>query len=189
MDKPTNKHYFDNLYAKADDPWDFERSQYELAKYRHTLQAIPERTYQHALEIGCSIGVFTQMLAPLCVALTAIDISEKPLELARHRLREAKNVYFQLAAIPGSFPLGPYDLIVMSEVGYYLSATELQESKKLLLENLRIGGLFCAVHWRPAIEDCLLTGDEVHALFHDEAWQADYQYLEESYRIDTFVKK
>ncbi len=47
--------YFDERYAKNLDPWDFETSDYERAKYVATLDALPRARYSSALEVGCSI--------------------------------------------------------------------------------------------------------------------------------------
>jgi len=58
--------YFDALYAASPDPWAFETSAYERAKYAATLDALPARRYRRALEVGCSIGVLTRQLADRC---------------------------------------------------------------------------------------------------------------------------
>ena len=67
--------YFDELYAGDPDPWGFETSAYEQAKYAATIDALEGRRYATALEIGCSIGVLTARLAPsegnCCVRLDA----------------------------------------------------------------------------------------------------------------------
>ena len=55
--------YFDSLYAAEADPWAFATSDYEREKYAATLAALPRPHYARALEIGCSIGVLTRMLA------------------------------------------------------------------------------------------------------------------------------
>ena len=69
--------YFDNRYAEDPDPWQFATSEYEAAKYAATLEALPKPHYASALEIGCSIGVFTKALAARCDALIGVDTAEK----------------------------------------------------------------------------------------------------------------
>ena len=64
--------YFEALYAAAPDPWDFEGSDYERGKYAATLAALPQPRYARALEVGCSIGVLTALLAPRCDRLLAV---------------------------------------------------------------------------------------------------------------------
>src|SRR4051812_50160637 len=63
--------YFDELYAGERDPWEFETSAYEQAKYDATLAALPRPLYRRGLEIGCSIGVLTARLAGRCASLVA----------------------------------------------------------------------------------------------------------------------
>ncbi len=68
---PAN--YFEALYARERDPWRFETSGYERAKYDATLNALPKTCYRSGLEIGCSIGVLTERLAKRCERLIATD--------------------------------------------------------------------------------------------------------------------
>jgi hypothetical protein len=58
--------YFEAMYAADPDPWRFRTSAYEAAKYSATVGAIADRRYRSALEVGCSIGVLSQAIAPLC---------------------------------------------------------------------------------------------------------------------------
>lgn len=189
MTKLTDKLYFDTLYGKENDPWNFEGSAYERAKYRRTLETIPDKPYRSALEIGCSIGVFTRLLAPRCQRLLAVDISEKPIARAKERLQGNDNVHFMVAEVPQTFPTGTFDLIVMSEVAYYLSASELHETLQRIDSSLLANGIFAAVHWRPPIRECALTGDEAHRyMLQHQAWLHTDHYQEDSYRIDIFKK-
>ena len=75
--------FFDDLYSKDPDPWDFETSPYEAAKYAATIKALEGRRYTRALEIGCSIGVLTTALAAHVDELLAIDVSAAALDAAR----------------------------------------------------------------------------------------------------------
>jgi predicted TPR repeat methyltransferase len=81
------REYFEELYAKSNDPWNFETSEYERNKYRRTLEVLGERRFERALEAGASIGVFTEMLAGRCDELLAVDVSERAVVAARERLR------------------------------------------------------------------------------------------------------
>ena len=78
--------YFDRLYAASDDPWGFSTRWYEHRKYALTLAALPAPHYDSALEIGCSVGVLTALLAGRCTALLALDPSVRALAQARTRV-------------------------------------------------------------------------------------------------------
>ena len=78
--------YFRQIYERSGDPWNFEKSAYEADKYQETLRSMPRKIYENALEVGCSIGVFTQQLAQRCELLLSVDVSDKALDAARQRL-------------------------------------------------------------------------------------------------------
>ena len=119
MRKRLDREYFENLYAESLDPWGFETSEYERRKYERTLGVLAHRRFRRALEVGCSIGVFTEMLAPLCHELLAVDVSEKAIAVAEERLESIPQVRVELRRLPEETPEGPFDLIVASEVLYY----------------------------------------------------------------------
>lgn len=181
--------YFDKLYTESTDPWDFEKSDYEHQKYKKTIESLPKDRYPYALEVGCSIGVLTQLLAQHCDHLLAIDISEQALETARKRLTNQSNVTVKKASIPDSFPAGKYDLVLISEVGYYLSLEDLNLAKGLIKTNLIPGGDLLLIHWTHEVEDYPLTGDQVHEVFlSDTEFTKLSDFKTADYRLDVFRK-
>lgn len=159
--------YFDDVYRANDDPWHFETSAYEAAKYARTLAALPREHYARALEVGCSIGVFTARLAPRVDRLLSVDVSGKALDSARERLAaspQGSRVTFARRRLPDDLGQlgGPFDLIVLSEVLYYLSPADLDRALDGLSERLAPGGTLILVHWTPLVHDYPQTGDAVH---------------------------
>ena len=154
--------YFDDVYAANDDPWAFATSPYEAAKYRATLDAIPRPRYRSALEIGCSIGILTRRLAERCDTLLAVDVAETALAQARDRTRDVSQVRVARLQIPDEDPGGTYDLVVLSEVGYYWSPPDLDRALTLIARRLEPGGHLLLVHWTPFVPDYPMTGDAVH---------------------------
>ena len=120
---------FDALYRSDPDPWDFETSAYERAKYDATLAALRARRFTHAIEIGCSIGLLTQRLADVAERVTGVDVSSVALERARERVPTARFVH---ADVPDGWPEGPYDLVVLSEVLYFLEPDEIRRLARLV---------------------------------------------------------
>lgn len=189
MKNTLSADYFTHVYNNSNDPWDFESSPYEKAKYKATIDALPKTTYNNALEIGCSIGVLTEMLAQRCSHLLSTDISDAPLQKAKERLKECSHVKFQKAAIPNEYPNEKLDLVMMSEVGYYLSSEDLQKAKEKIIVSLQKEGDLVLVHWLPFVPDYPLTGDEVHELFlQDKRLQHLFGKREEKYRLDMLRK-
>lgn len=157
--------YFEDVYRANDDPWGFETSPYETAKYAATLAALPRPRYRNGFEIGCSFGVLTERLAGRCDALLAVDVVEAVLARARARCRDLPWVRFARMAVPASFPPDRFDLIVVSEVGYYWSAEDLARAREAIVDGLEPGGHLVLVHWTPLVHDYPLTGDQVHDAF------------------------
>lgn len=158
--------YFDQMYANAADPWDLASRWYEQRKYAITMALLPDRHYRHAFEPGCSIGTMTELLVQRCDHVTAVDIAEAALATAADRLSAAgcrDGVTLRRSALDEPWPAEPFDLVVLSEVGYYLGADLLSEV--LLRECARFPGVtLVAAHWRHDVADYPLTGDEVHEI-------------------------
>ncbi|WP_316796975.1 bifunctional PIG-L family deacetylase/class I SAM-dependent methyltransferase [Pedobacter agri] len=181
--------YFESLYTNSDDPWNFEKSEYERKKYEASLAAIPKLLYNNALEIGCSIGIFTSMLGIYCRSLTAIDISKTALEKAKLRSLNSLHIKFKLGGIPSDFPNENFDLIVMSEVGYYLSMEDLLVTRNLIENHLNGDGILLLVHWTHFVVDYPISGDDVHECFKQSALTHLEGSRNDDYRIDVFQKK
>ena len=187
MRERLNREYFDELYARSYDPWGFETSEYERNKYERTLSVLARRRYRRALEVGCSIGVFTAMLTPVCDELLAVDVSEKAIAVARERLADFPKVRIELRTLPEETPQGPFDLIVASEVLYYWPEDVMLSSLRRFEEVLAPGGSLLAVHWRKETKTYPLQGDEVHDLLLEHTRLANTTTIvEPEYRLDLF---
>jgi SAM-dependent methyltransferase len=139
--------YFEAMYAADSDPWRFRTSAYEAAKYAATVAAIDDRRYRSGLEVGCSIGVLSERIAPLCDAFLGLDIAEAPLVEARARCRDLPQARFARMAVPGDWPEGGYDLILLSEVLYFLSLGDVAATAALVRRSLLPGGTVLLVNW------------------------------------------
>ncbi|MCG7360812.1 nodulation S family protein [Roseomonas sp. ACRSG] len=178
--------YFEALYAADPDPWKFRSSPYEAAKYEATLAALPRARYGSALEIGCSIGVLTRMLAPRCDRLLALDGSARALADARRHCAGLAQVSFAQREIPRQWPRGRHDLILFSEVLYYLDEEDLARTAALALRALRPAGEVLLVHWT-GTTDYPLSGDAAVEGFMAAAGPAlasVAQSRTERYRLD-----
>jgi predicted TPR repeat methyltransferase len=180
--------FFDALYEESEDPWRFASSAYERAKYAHTVAALDGRRFDRALEVGCSIGVFTAALADVAGEVLAIDVSERALERARRRLSGDEHVRFARMA----FPEQPgdddgWDLVVCAEVLYYLDPPAFDLALRRLDRWLEDGATVLAVHWRGPTRTYPLSGDAVHdRLAHALGrWHA-LDGRRPQYRLDRF---
>ena len=145
------------------------------------------RRYRRALEVGCSIGVFTVMLAPLCDELQAVDVSERAVATARERLAGFPHARVERRRLPEETPEGHFDVVVASEVLYYWPKEVMLEALRRFEEVLAPGGVLLAVHWRKKTKTYPLQGDEVHALLVEHTRLTNTTaVVEPEYRLDIF---
>ncbi len=178
---------FERLYRDSPDPWGYRTRDYEREKYSATLAALPKRSYGRCLEVGCSIGVFTGLLAARCEQLVAIDFSESALRLARQHLEGVVNVDLLRASFPEQTPPGSWDLIVCSEILYYLQKPALEEAVGWIQQQLADRASVLAVSWRGVGREEPLLGDQVHDRLVAQLgrWHT-LDARREGYRLDRF---
>lgn len=167
--------YFERIYAVSEDPWDFETSWYEQRKYDLTLAALPRPRYRRAFEPGCANGALTERLAGRCDELVALEPVAEVAGRAARRMRHASHVEVSVGAMPEDWPAGTFDLIVLSEVGYYLTEAGLDRACRRAVAALEPGGHLVAVHWTgptdypasgTAVHDRLRAEPGLHGIAH-----------------------
>jgi SAM-dependent methyltransferase len=181
--------YFEDKYRGDIDPWQFRSSDYEREKYQATIKALSKPRYARALEVGCSIGVLTGLLAPRCDTLIAIDASATAIAAAREHA--SGNVTFEVGTLPQDFPPGPFDLIVLSEVLYYFVAADLQRVAKLCLDALAPDGEIILCHWLGET-NYPLTGTAASDLFAADVavrLPTRVPFRDEVYRLERFSER
>jgi SAM-dependent methyltransferase len=182
------KRYFEDLYAASPDPWSLASRWYETRKYAVTLASLPRPRCRRGFEVGCSIGVLTELLAGRCDALLAADIAGAAVEATRRRVEGHPHVEAEQLTIPREWPVGNFDLIVLSEVGYYLDSGTLGVLIDKAVTSLAPDGTLVAVHWRHPVADYPLGGDEVHAVLRAKNGLAVLAHHEEQdFQLDVMV--
>jgi predicted TPR repeat methyltransferase len=178
--------YFERLYEGNPDPWDFESSPYEKQKYDETIAMLGGRRFQNALEIGCSIGVLTSRLAAHCERVLAVDVVESALASARNRCTGLPGVRFENRRLPQDWPAEEkFDLIVLSEVLYFLSPADIGSLAARAAGSLLPGGYALLVNYTEAIDEPC-SGDEAAEIFLSAAngLTRTRQIIRDRYRID-----
>jgi cyclopropane fatty-acyl-phospholipid synthase-like methyltransferase len=161
---------FETRYQADPDPWGYTSSEYEREKYEATFAACGRGPFADTLELGASIGVFSALLAPRCERLTTIDAAPTAVAAARQRLAGAPQVDVILGEIPDAIPVRRFDLVVASEILYYLTDPELTRTIGWLEAAMTSGGRLVAVHWRPAGPERPLDAKQVHATLLHQPW-------------------
>lgn len=189
--------YWDDLYSKVD-PFDYKGS-YEQIKYAHTLELLPEGPIQRALEIGCSEGLFTEMLAPRVGRVLGLDISKGALSRARERCVRFANASFECADFSERFPPGVFDLIICSEAIYYLrDRFAVNKLVRQIAQSLTPNGYLLTANANVISDDRTVTGfdfSEIGAVFIGQAFaeELDFEFLKELrtplYRVQLFRRR
>lgn len=179
--------YFDDLYAESEDPWGFTDRWYERRKRALTLALLPEEHYASAYEPGCSIGVLTRELAARCGALLATDVAASAVDAARTRCADLLHVTVEQATLPSDWPTLQFELVLLSEVGYYFSP---EEAGVLADRAFGSARTVVAVHWRHPVVDYPLGGDDVHAILEAAATRHAFgrreHYVDDDVRGDVW---
>ncbi|SEB71778.1 SAM-dependent methyltransferase [Terriglobus roseus] len=187
----TSSEFFEAKYRGGTDPWNFAANAYEQARYRTILRALSPGRYQHAWEPGCSVGVLTEQLAGICEQVDACDFAQSAVEQARVRCAGLPGVSVYCASLTEDAPIAMFDLVVLSEIGYYFTAEEWHDQVARIAHALQPGATLLAAHWLGHSPDHIQGGDAVHAellacprllLDHSER----HEQADSGFRLDRF---
>lgn len=193
----TDEAYWEDIFSNKD-PWDYSNP-YEALKYDQTMALLDGRRFDSALEIACAEGEFTRRLAETCDSVLATDIAPSAVERAARKLAGLGNVTCQRLDLLRDDLVGQYDLIVCSEVLYYLEDEELLgRFAAKVVEHLRPGGWFVTAHACLASDEPGHTGFDwphpfgsrrIGTVFANTPGLAlDCEFSTPIYRIQRFVK-
>jgi LmbE family N-acetylglucosaminyl deacetylase len=178
---------FAELYAADPDPWGTRSRWYEERKRAVLLASLPRERYAHAAEPGCGTGVLTEALAGRCDAVTASD----PVSGDAARCATADRVRVLAATLPdpATVPVG-VDLVVASEVLYYLAPADLAAAVDRIAEALVSGGDLVVVHWRGWPAEAPQDGAEVHRrLRADPRFAPLVEHRDEDFLLDVLRRR
>jgi trans-aconitate methyltransferase len=186
MKVPTS--HFDEAYAADPDPWRFASSAYEQRRYDLTVAVLPCRRFERAFEPACAIGELSRRLAQRADEVVAMDCSAAVIDEARRRT-SVPNVTYSIGSVPADWPDGTFDLVVLSEVGYYFSADLCAALRDRAVGSLRPRGVLMAVHWLGHSTDHLLHGDEVHVIMQrGRGLRHGGGYRDDGFRLDWWER-
>ena len=174
--RATSQYYFDALYERSDDPWRIAGNWYEQRKRGLVTAVLPRRRFRHAFEPPCGSGELSLELGRRCDRLLCSDFSATAVEIAQERWQQAGagsrsascDACFVRMAVPDEWPtqLGPaFDLIILSEFGYYVDSNALNALPALADASLAPDGVLLACHWKHDFAQRVHGTPAVHALF------------------------
>ena len=186
----TSSGFFEDRYKKKDDPWNFAASDYEQGRFVKIAGALSHKRYRRAFEPGCSIGTLTERLATLCDEVNACDFSATAAARASVRCAGLPHVHVSCAALNESTPLGGYDLIVFSEIGYYFRSGKWPGMVARFARQMAPGTTLLASHWLGETKDHRQSADQVHAALRAEpSLHLEVEEWNPGFRLDRFVRR
>lgn len=182
--------YFDTIYKESDDPWQYKTRWYEERKRQICTALLLKSHYEKALEIGCANGFFSSRLADRTYQLVCLDANQKAVNLTKKRLENHGHIRIECKSVPDEFPNETFDLIILSEVAYYLSQNELDQLILKLQQALNDGGMLLTCHWRHPIEHFSLDGNSVHRQLKEKICLYHYSSLiDPDFIVDIWTKE
>ena len=181
--------YFDQLFAGNDDPWAFRQRWYEQRKRALTLAVLTRPRYRSIFEPGCANGELSAELAPRGESLVCCETAAAAVVLAQTRLRGFSHAQVHQSRLPEEWPPGQFELIVLSELCYYLDAEDLQRLIDCALNALTDNGQLLACHWRPRIDGCPQTAEQVHEMLAQRLGMAHLvQHHDSDFLLDLWSR-
>jgi LmbE family N-acetylglucosaminyl deacetylase len=153
---------FADLYGDGADPWGVTTSCYERRKRAIALASLPRERYGLAVEPACGVGALTAELAARCDRVIAFDPVPAAVRAARRSLSTLSTVEISQGVLPADLPTEPTDLVVFSEILYYLGDADLAATVDGAVAALRPGGHLLAVHWLPWAAEAPRDGMAAH---------------------------
>lgn len=182
----VDMNHLQSLYADTHDPWDFEHSVYEQSKFKATRKALSRDHYNATFELGCGNGQLARHLLEVSDHYTGLDAVDKALAAARKVVPAGT---FFAGYYPCPLPDGAFDLIVMSEILYFLD----HEGLSLLAADIGArwpNAEVVCVTWLGQSGNELQGGDAVSAFIAACTTHVfDGVVQTENYRIDRGLSK
>lgn len=169
------------LYADTPDPWDFEHSEYEQAKFVATRAALSRAHYTSVFELGCGNGQLARHLVNIRDRYTGMDAVVIAIEAARRAVPDATFIH---DFYPCPLPRGDFDLLILSEILYFLDEGSLRKLASDIATAWPKAEVLC-VSWLGET-DHDLQGEEALAIFTAALDTDDFDCVEQTdkYRID-----
>ncbi|MEN4041567.1 MAG: class I SAM-dependent methyltransferase [Anaerolineaceae bacterium] len=132
LDRSHTAKRFNRFYWLDKDPFGAKDSKYELSKQDRLLEFIAQQENRLSLDVGCGNGFLSRRIAAHCGQLIGIDFSSKAIQLAQQNCAGVTNISLHVDDIRNYEHAEVFNLIICSEVLYYLHGQALDDVVKKL---------------------------------------------------------
>jgi methylase of polypeptide subunit release factors len=116
---PRTGSYSEKIDTRDLDPWALGGVLADAQRHAATVASLPRPRYHSTLDLSCASGVLTESLATRCDHLLSTEVIPVALQRVEDQLRRNPSIWFEQRSISDQWPPGPFDLIVLSEIGYH----------------------------------------------------------------------
>ena len=133
--------------------------------------------------------MLTTLLATRCRSLLSTDMEPRAVQLAAARVAGLSGVEVEERRVPEQWPAGTFDLIVLSELLYYLDEADIDRVVDHAQASLTEDGHLVVVHWRGVADDYVVAGgDAVHArVGRHRGFRPLVRHLEDDFLLDVLT--
>ena len=186
---------FEAMYAHNPDPFGVRDTWYERRKLKVLLATLRREKYAAAWDPACGTGDLAAALASRCQQVLASDAARQAVRITTALTQGQANVevrHLRLPNLPTTTPA--YDLVIVAEVLYYLSAPDRTRTVQLLdrvTSNVPDAEVV-AVHWRHHPHDAQLSGvdvtEELGAGLMDQGWTPAVRHHDTDFVLASWVR-
>lgn len=181
--------HFEKLYEGSPDPYGLRTRWYEQRKRDILLASLPRQRFGRCYEPGCGNGELTAQLAARCDTVLAADFSAQVLRAARQRTAALPQVRVVQHVLPNQWPVAePFDLIVLSEVLYFLAIDAVRTVARHCARGLAPDGVLVACDWRADFAARASTTAAVHAELAETGLHAATVHDEDDFSLRVWTR-
>lgn len=160
--KPITLAGFEDKFRSDADPWRTFSGADEALKRRAILHALGPGPIGRVLELASGNGSNSAAIAPRALRLDATEATASGTRLTAKAIAAWDRARARPLVLPGRFPRATYDMIVLAELLYYLSAHDMRRVARDVARALRLGGWLVLAHHQVDFYDFVQHSRHIH---------------------------
>jgi SAM-dependent methyltransferase len=183
---------FDRKFESDADPWRTFSDRDEGRKRAAILHGLGPGPIGRVLELAAGNGSNSVALARRALRLDATEGTASGTDLVARAVGDEMRVRVRRLVLPGRFPGTTYDVAIVAEVLYYLSAADMAEVARDVAASLRTGARLILAHHRVDYPDFVQHAHDIHRRFltaSGAAWTPNKDVRTGRWRVQSYVRK